>query len=158
MSIIHVADSHPTNGATFRGRYTSSLPTLGAAGLVVVNLEQIKSLAQLSAALAAAGTDSSRTGRIPVSGQTGVKDRSESTERATGPFTSAGFDSPNPAILMVEFRNGWSTATAALSLKQGPNFGPHAVAIIVDLEAAGFAGTFSTGVAAAVQALTGRLS
>lgn len=155
---ICVADVRGSSGVP-RGIFSSGFPTDGCPAVLVVNLGEVKTLTQLTAALAALPTYSaseyfSAAKRPPRKSEpaVGVQD--------TGPF-DAYARPPTSSIVAFSYKSGWSAAAVAASMRPyslGSIGGPHAVALVIDHELPGAASAQAALIAGATTALTGTLS
>ncbi|MFG6428403.1 hypothetical protein [Roseateles sp. LYH14W] len=161
MSAICVADVNAGAGVS-RGVWSSSLPCEGNAALLIVNLGQVRTLAQLNSALAAlpiypASDYFGRTSGTRPPAQSGIGPGILST----GPFAPPSNPQPNPQVLAFSYKAGWTAANVSATMRpyvMGSIGGPHAVALIVDHEQPGSDAARGALVAGAVAALTGVLS
>lgn len=157
---ICVADLNAGAGVA-RGVFSCAMPNEGCPALLIVNLNEVKTLAQLTSALAAlpaydANQNSVYGGPRPPQQSPralGVKD--------IGPFASCARPI-DPNILAFWFKPGWSSANVAASMHpygMGSIGGQHAVALITNHSHPG--GSTDAGrpllIAGAIAALTGVL-
>lgn len=158
---ICVADVQAGVGVS-RGVFSTSMPTDGCPAVLVVNLGQVKTLAQLNSALAALPTYSlAEHGGTALHAGTSMRPprQNERTRPSIGPFDAAG-GQPSPDVLSFSYQPGWTAANVAASMRQFPLGrigGPHAVALIVNHEKPGGDVGQSVLRAGAVAALTGVL-
>lgn len=160
MSAICVADISSGVGVS-RGTWSTSLPTEGNAALLIVNLDQVRTLAQLSSALAAVQAYASATYF-----QSGAPRPPRQSDRGpgiqnVGPFVPPSSPQPNPRIVAFSYRSGWTAALVAGTMRtysMGTIGGPHAVAMVIDHEKPGSDAALAALSAGAVLGLTGTLS
>jgi hypothetical protein len=160
MSAICVADIAGGVGVS-RGTWATTLSTEGNAALLIVNLDQVRSLAQLSSALAAVQGYASTT--YFRSGETRRRHQSDRGPgiQAIGPFVPPSSPQPNPRIVAFSYRSGWTAALVAGTMRtynMGTIGGPHAVAMVIDHEKPGSDAALAALSAGAVLGLTGTLS
>ena len=159
MSAICVADLSAGIGVS-RGVFSTGLSCEGNAGLLIVNLNEVKTLAQLNMVLGAL-PGWSRADHYGRTGRNRPPRQSESTAQTTGPFEAHSNPQPNSKVLAFSYAAGWSTANVAASMRpysMGSVGGPHAAALIVDHERPGSDLARSSLIGGAVAALSGTLS
>lgn len=154
---ICVADVRGSSGVP-RGVFSSGFPTDGSPAVLIVNLGEVKTLAQLTAALAALPA-------YPAGEYFAGKRPPRKSEPAVGVQDTGPFDAyarpPTPSIVAFSYKPGWSTAAVAASMRPyvlGHIGGPHAVALVIDHELPGAASAHAALVAGATTGLTGTLS
>jgi hypothetical protein len=128
-----------------------------------VNLNQVKTLAELTAALAALPQYCRRDYLGHGQGWEILRRPPRQSERmaaSIGPFDAIK-SGESPRILEFSYRAGWTAANVAATMRPyglGNIGGPHAVALIIDHEQTGAESARAVLIAGATAALTGALS
>lgn len=136
--------------------FSCSFSIDGAAAAVIVDLRRWRSLADLSAALAALASQSKAA--VTRSRSAAPRNRSEPSVGSLGPYGAGAYAVGDEHMRMFVSRSGWASAdTVAQSEKQGPAIGPVGAAIVVDADDPDNEAAASLAIAGTLAGLTGRL-